>query len=94
MHYTSLARHIRKRNIFSLVNTERLLLHSYACYMHHILLQCKKLKSCWEITSEFSDTNSLGDKPTIVYCCHKENTSYQKPLTPAAVLVPLSQVIY
>lgn len=28
--------------------------------------------------SEFADTNSSGDKPTIIYSCHKENASYQK----------------
>lgn len=28
--------------------------------------------------SEFADTNSFGDKFTIIYSCHKENASYEK----------------
>lgn len=36
---------------------------------------------------EFADTNSS------IYSCHTENASYQKQLTIAAVLVPLSKVI-
>lgn len=44
--------------------------------------------------SEFADTNSLGENPTIINSCHKEKATYQKLLTIAAGLVPLSQVIY